>query len=443
MQIDRLTAAENEKWDLTVLYPGDDAWSASKTALEGKLAGLAGEQGHLGESASRLLGALRRMSGLRMEFERLSSYAHMKSDLDRRVSEDLARAQEIDVLRSRLEAAASFMAPEILDIPDETIETFLRTEPGLHVYAHLLDDVRRRRPHTLTPPEEKILADSRTLSTTPDDVYGVLATADLPWPEVTLSDGARIRLDQSEYVRARTSPIRQDRLEIFRSFFGTWTAYSRTCGVLFDAEVKKNIFYARARRYPSALAAALDRNRVPVEVYDAMTAAAHEGLPSLHRYLRLRARMLGVSDLGYHDLYAPLAAESERSYSVPEARSLLAESLAPLGREYVEVLDRGFDERWVDFWPTQGKKSGAYSNGEIYGEHPFILMNYNGNFDAVSTLAHEFGHAMHSHLANATQPYPTADYSIFVAEVASTFNEALLANHAIERRPTIRSAWRC
>jgi oligoendopeptidase F len=259
----------------------------------------------------------------------------------------------------------------------------------------------------------------------------VLANADLPWPEATLSSGERIRLDQSAFVKYRGTPNRADRLHLFKTFFSAWQGYARTFGVMLDAEVKKNIFYARSRRYPSALAAALDRNHVPVAVYDAVVGAADEGLPTLHRYLKLRARLLGVADLSYHDIYAPLMAAIAREYTIEDARSLVLEALAPLGDGYGRTLAEGFKRRWVDVWPGRGKRSGAYSNGAVYGEHPFILLNFSGHFDGVSTLAHECGHAMHSHLANAQQPYPKAEYSIFVAEVASTFNEALLYRHCI------------
>lgn len=447
MPIETQQTNEKDHWDLTVLYAGEEQWQQARTALEARFGALDAERGHLGEGPARLLGALALASDLRREYQRLSSYARMKSDLDRRSASDQARAQQVDLTGTKLAAATSFLAPEILAIPEAKVQEWVKREPRLEVFSHDLDDILRQRPHTLAPAEERLLADSGMISSAPDDVYGVLATADLPWPEVTLSTGETVRLDQSAFSRVRTAPLREDRLKVFHTFFETWKAWSRTFGVLLDAEIKKNIFYARARKYPSALEAALDRNRVPVAVYDAMVRSAIEGLPALHRYLRLRARVLGVTDLGYHDVSAPLVPAGSRTYGIEEARRLVLESLAPLGSPYVEALRGGYASRWVDFWPSPGKRSGAYSNGSAYGEHPFILMNFTGKFDALATLAHESGHAMHSHLANGAQAFPKAGYSIFVAEVASTFNEALLYRHAIDHskdddeRLALLSSW--
>jgi len=441
------TVSENDRWDLSVLYPSPDSWQQARAAFEEKIPALEAGRGRLSESPRRLLETLALASDLQREYQKLAGWARMRSDLDRRSSEDLARAQQIDLTGTKLQAATSFLAPEILSIPEATIREFQGREPGLAVYAHEIDDILRKRPHTLGPAEEKLLADAGAIASSADDIYGVLANAEMPWPELLLSNGERVVLDQAGFSKVRSAPSRADRLAVFRSFFSTWQGYKRTYGVMLDAEIKKNIFYARSRRYGSALEAAVDRNHVPMAVYDAMVEAVNAGLPSLHRYLGLRARILGVKDLGYHDIYAPLVPSSSRSYTVEEAKALVLDSLAPLGEAYTKDLRSGYESRWVDFWPSPAKRSGAYSNGSIYGQHPFILMNYTGNFDAVSTLAHESGHAMHSWLANHAQPFPTAGYSIFVAEVASTFNEALLYRYAIdharddEERLSLLSSW--
>ena len=439
--------ADKDRWNLSELYATDDAWGEAKSAFEKRIDAIAVHRGHLGDSPQAMLAALRAIDALTEEFRRLSSYASMKSDLDKTNAANLARSQEMDQTGARLDAATSFLASEVLALPEGTVERSLKAEPALARYAHDLRDIERRRPHTLSPDEEKLLADVGTISGSAQNLYEVLATADLPFPEVALSSGEKVRIDQSAYVRYRASVRRDDRLAVFRSFFTTWKGYERTMGVALDAELRKNIFFARSRRYGSSLEASLDRNHVPARVYDAMLEVANESLPTLHRYLKLRARILGVTDLGYHDIYAPLIPQSARSYSIDEARKLVLDAVAPLGTDYVATLARGYDNRWVDVWPSRGKRSGAYSNGSVYAEHPFILMNYTGNFDGVSTLAHESGHAMHSWLANHAQPVTTADYPIFVAEVASTFNEALLYRHAIDHakddgeKLSLLSAW--
>jgi oligoendopeptidase F len=438
---------DKDRWSLSELYATDEAWSQARAAFEKKIDAMAAHRGHLGVSPQTMLAALRAIDALMEEYRRLSSYAAMKSDLDKANAANLARSQEMEQIGARLDAATSFLAPEVLALPEGAVEKFLKAEPALARYAHDLRDVERRRPHTLSPEEEKLLADAGTLSGSAQNLYEVLATADLPFPEVTLASGEKVRIDQSAYVRHRTSARRDDRLAVFRGFFTTWKGYERTLGVALDAELRKNIFFARSRRYGSSLEASLDRNHVPARVYDAMLETANESLPTLHRYLKLRARILGVSDLGYHDIYAPLIPKSARSYSIDEARKLVLAAVAPLGPDYVATLSHGYENRWVDVWPSRGKRSGAYSNGSVYAEHPFILMNYTGNFDGVSTLAHESGHAMHSWLANHAQPVTTADYSIFVAEVASTFNEALLYRYAIDHakddgeKLSLLSAW--
>jgi oligoendopeptidase F len=262
-------------------------------------------------------------------------------------------------------------------------------------------------------------------------VYSILANADMPWPTVTLSDGTEARLDQSGYTRWRSAPNRADRELVFDAFWATWKEWERTCGVSLYSQVKRDLFYARARRYPSTLAAALDRTNVPEAVYHTLIEATNANLDTLHRYFRLRGRMLGVDRMRYVDIYPPLVT-TDLEFPIEVGRELVLDALEPLGPSYVATVRTGFTERWMDTYPRPGKRAGAYSNGSVYDVHPYVLMNYNDDYESVSTLAHEWGHAMHSALANAAQPYPTAEYSIFIAEVASTFNEALLLDHVLE-----------
>jgi len=267
------------------------------------------------------------------------------------------------------------------------------------------------------------------MADTPESLYGVFTDADFPYPDVTLADGRTVRLDKAAFSLHRTLPSREDRRAVFGAFFGALRRYRRTFGVQLNAQVKRNMFYARARRYPSSLHAALDGAAIPTEVYSGLIDNVTRNLDSLHRALHLRRKLLGVEQLHYHDLYAPLLPRQELHYPYERAQELVVGSLAPLGEFYQSIVRRAFAERWLDVYPNDGKRSGAYSNGGAYDVHPYMLLNYNGKLDDVSTVAHELGHTMHSYLTNHRQPHALSHYSIFVAEVASTFNEALLMDH--------------
>jgi oligoendopeptidase F len=292
--------------------------------------------------------------------------------------------------------------------------------------------MQRRAAHTLSDAEEKLLASLGPVAGSPSNVYNLIANADLPFPTVTLSDGRSVKLDQAAFADLRALPDRNDRQTVMSAFFAALAGFSRTFGATLNGEVQKVKFYAEARRYPSALALALDGPNIPESVYMRLIEGVNRNLPVFHRYLKLRKRILGLDELHYYDLYAPLVASSNLAYTPEQAETLVLEAMAPLGGEYVDVLRRAFNERWIDFLPAEGKRSGAYSTGGAYDVHPFMLLNYNGKYTDVSTVAHELGHAMHSYYSNKMQSYPLAGYPTFVAEVASTFNEALLIDHVLE-----------
>ena len=428
----RETVPEKYSWNLNDLYATPAAFDAARKDLAARVGSLARFKGTLGSSPKALLAALDATFGMARELGRISSYASMRSDEDTRVPENLGARQEVQQLATDFAAASAWLAPEILALPEGTIEADLAAEPGLAPYRFFLGDLQRQRAHTLSQPEEKLLAQAGMVSQAPSTLYTVLANADLPFPEVTLSGGRTVRLDQAGYSRYRSLPDRADRKLVFTSFWPTFKAYERTLGVALDAQVKRDLFYARARNYPSCLAAALDGSNVPEAVYRTLVAEAGRALPTLHRAFRLRARMLGIPDLAYYDVYPPLVPDLDLHFPVDKGESLVLDALQPLGAGYVEEVRKGFDSRWMDVYPRQGKRSGAYSSGSAYDVHPYVLLNYNDDYESVSTLAHEWGHAMHSFLANRAQPYPTADYSIFIAEVASTFNEALLLDRMLE-----------
>ena len=438
-QRDRSKIPESYRWNLTDLFPSDDAWEQAKQAFSGKI-GAPGKKdgvmeqfrGKLSNSPQKLLACLDLSSGLGKEFARLSVYAGMASDQDTRDPKYLGMVQAMGQIGSTFGAKVAYIEPEILSMGKEKIRTFLAREPKLKVYRHNLDDVLRRKLHTGTEPEEKIIADASLMADAADNIYGIFSNAEFPYPSVTLSDGTTVKLDKAAFTLYRAVPNREDRKKVFQSFFGKINEFRATFGTQLYAEVKKDMFYMNARHYKSCVESALDGGNIPVAVYRSLVNNVGSNLGTFHRYLRLRARMMGVDTLHYYDLYGPLVKHVDIDYSYEEAEKLVLASLAPLGEDYIKVARKGFAERWLDVYPADGKRSGAYSQGGAYDVHPYMLLNYNGKYDDVSTLAHEFGHTMHSYLSNTSQPYPTSQYSIFVAEVASTFNEALLLDYMLK-----------
>ena len=419
------------RWNLADIYPSVEAWNTARTALEGRLGELAACKGKLGESAGSLKQCLDTIFGLGKELRRVAAYASMMSDEDTRNAAALEMRQTAGMLVTRFSQETSFIEPEILAAGGDRIHAFLAKEAGLAVYRHYLDDILRRQPHTLGSEAESVIATAGLMADAPSTTYSILANAEIPWPTITLADGAKARLDQSGYSRYRAVQNRADRKKVFDAFWGAWQGDQRTCGVTLYSQLKRALFYTQARKYPSCLAAALDGDHVPEKVYRTLIRLTNENLPTLHRYFKLRARMLGVEEMRYYDIYPPLVS-SDLTFPIDQGEHLVLDALAPLGPAYVDAVRNGFASRWMDAFPRPGKRSGAYSSGSVYDVHPYVLMNYNDDYDSVSTLAHEWGHTMHSYLANAAQPYPTSDYSIFVAEVASTFNEALLLDHALK-----------
>lgn len=420
------------KWKLEDLYVSDEAWNKAKQELAAQFDEVSGYQGKLASSASELLACLEFDSRVSKEFGRLYSYASMKSDEDTRSSEYLAMKQEMQQLGTDYNSKAAFITPEIAKMDKSKIDTFIGQERGLKIYKMVLYDIQRKKAHTLSEKEEKILAEASLLASGPSTIYEVFSNAELPYPEITLSDGTTAKLTKAGYSRHRASPNRKDREAVFQAFWETFTKFKGTFGTQLYANVKKDMFYTRTRGYESSLQSALDSDNIPTEVYMALIENVTNNLDSFHRYLNLKKRMLGVETLKYSDVYAPVVKGIDLKYTFDEAKELVLDSVKPLGSSYGRVAAKVFEDRWIDVYPTPGKRSGGYCNGSAYDVHPYILLNYNGQYDDVSTLAHELGHAMHSYYSNKNQPYPTADYSIFVAEVASTFNEALLIDKMLK-----------
>ena len=430
---DRSKIPDEYKWDLTAIYPSDQAWRAQKEKLASELPELREFQGTLASSPSRLADALETQSRFGKEVTRLFAYASMSSDQDTRVSTYQGMQQEMILLTSSLSTEAAFIEPEILRIDNATIERFLTQEPRLRVYRHYLEDIARQRAHTLSNAEEKLLAGASVMASGPSSVYGIFSDADFPYPSVTLTDGKTVKLDKAAFTLYRAAPSREDREKVMEAFFTALGKYRGTFGSMMNSSVQTSIYYARARNYDNSLQATLDKPNIPMSVYARLVEGVNRNLPTFQRYLKLRKRMMGLSQLHYYDLYAPLVPSVNTEYSVDVSEHNILEALAPLGPEYAAGAKRAFTQRWIDMYPTEGKTSGAYSNGEAYDVHPYMLLNYNRQYDDMSTLAHELGHTMHSYFSNKTQPYPLASYPIFVAEVASTFNEALLNDYMLKK----------
>jgi len=437
---DRAKIADTYKWNLADVYPDAAEWRTRKEAIAAELPALRAFEGRLGSSPGTLADALELMTRLDKELSRLYVYASMVADEDSRLAEPQGMQQEMQNLYAAFGAQAAFVEPELLRVGTTTLEQFLEGESRLTPFAFLLRDVVRRAAHTLTDAEEKLLADASPLASSANNIYTILSNADFPYPTITISTGEPVKVDQSGYTAMRASANRDDRKAAMSAFFGSLGGFSRTFGTTINSSVQKALFYSRARKYPSNLAVALDGPNIPVSVYTRLIEGVNQHLPTFHRYLKLRRKVMKLPDeLHYYDLYAPLVSSVELRYTPEEAQSHVVTAMRPLGADYTGVLERGFRDRWVDWYPTEGKVSGAYSNGGAYDVHPYILLNYLGQYNDVSTLAHELGHTMHSYYSNQRQPYPTASYTTFVAEVASTFNEALLVDHmlkAIDDAPT-------
>ncbi|MDD3180516.1 MAG: oligoendopeptidase F [Opitutaceae bacterium] len=423
---------ESEIWDLSNLYATPEAWTAAKDRIAAAIPQLTAYRGSLGTNAATMRTAFDAIYTLRKDLEMLQVYAGLKSDEDTRVSENLARTQLADQLAVEFSRAVSFVDPEILSLGDEKVRSFLAQEPGLAPYRFDLENTLRQRPHTLGDEAEGVLSASGLVRGAPGDIYGILANADVPWPTVKLSDGTEALLDQSGYAKYRAVQNRADRKLVFDTFWGVFQTYERTFGTTLYGKINGDEFYARVRKYPTALAAALAPNNVPDRVYRTLIAEVNASLPTLHRYFKLRGRMLGVDQPRYYDIYPPLV-KLDRQFPVGEARDLTLAAVAPLGPDYQARLNEGFSARWMHTYPQPGKRSGAYMNGGAYDAHPYLLLNYNDDYESVSTLAHEWGHAMHSRLTDSAQPYPTSQYATFTAEIASVVNEVLLLEHMLKQ----------
>ncbi len=427
-------------WDLTDLFPSDEAWQAEFTRLRESLKQLAGYAGRLNESARTLLDFLQLQDQLDVAGDRLLSYAFRKTDQDTREAvyqEMSAQARNFSV---EWEQALAFVTPEVLAIGEERLASFYREEPELEHYRLLLTRIRRKKEHTLSAEGESLLAAAGSMGQAPGGIFALMNNADMTFEDATDSRGQAHPVTHGSYIPLMESPDRVLRESAFRSLYAGYGRLKNTCSAVLSAQMKQLQFFADARRYPSALHAALDRTEVPVAIYHNLIDTVHQHLPTLHRYVRLRKKLLGLDELHYYDLYAPMVADVQMEVPFEQGKEMARAALAPLGEDYLRMLNEGFDNRWIDVYENQGKRSGAYSAG-VYGVHPYVLLNYTDTLSDAFTLVHEMGHALHSYLSNTHQSPTYASYKIFVAEVASTCNEALLIQHLLSgtREPRRRA----
>ncbi len=428
----RSEVAAEFTWDLTDIFPSDEAWRAEYEALKPYTEAVAAYQGRLGESAETLLAYFRLDDELNVRIGRLYGYANCKADEDTSNGfyQDLrGKALSLSVT---LSGAGAFAASELLALSDETLTRFYAEQPELATYRRPIERVRRRRAHILSPECEALLASAGEMADGPDAIFGVFHNADLRFPAVTDGAGAEQPLTDATFVPLLQSGDRTLRRNAFETYYATLGSYRNTLAATLDAQFKQLRFFANARRYPSTLDAALDATEVPVSVYDSLIESVHANLDKMYRYVALRRRLLGVDELHMYDVYTPIVPDVAEEIPFEQAKATVLDALAVLGEDYTAMLREGFDHRWLDVYPNVGKRGGAYSSG-IARPHPYVLLNQTDDLDSQFTIAHEMGHAMHSYLSCKHQPVCTSDYVIFVAEVASTCNEVLLMRHLLRK----------
>lgn len=427
----RKEIAEQDTWRLEDIYPTDKDWETEFTEVKNMIPKISEFQGKLIQSAEVLYEALAYQDTVLERMGKLYTYAHMRYDQDTTNSTYQGMHDRATNLYTQIGSALSYITPEILAADEEKIKSFLQEKAELKVYEQALDDINRARPHVLSATEEALLAEASEVLDASSSTFGMLNNADLTFPTIKDENGEEVEITHGRYIRFLESEDRRIREEAFKKVYETYDHYKNTFGSTLSGTVKKDNFYARVRNYQSARESALSSNNIPETVYDNLINTVHDHLHLLHRYVDLRKKVLGVEELHMYDLYTPLVKDVKMEVTYDEAKDYILKGLEPLGEEYLNVLKEGFENRWVDVHENKGKRSGAYSSG-AYGTNPYILMNWQDNVNNLFTLAHEFGHSVHSYYTRNNQPYVYGDYSIFVAEVASTCNEALLNHYLLK-----------
>jgi len=417
-------------WRLEDLFPSQADWDREYEEAKRLIAKVAEFQGKLADPA-QLKACFELEDKLSLHVERLYVYANMRHHEDTTEPHNMALADKAKKLSVEANEALSFITPEVLSLPDETLAKMIE-DPNLQPYRFTLEEMRRQKAHVLSKAEEALLAQAGNMSQAPNTIFGMLNNADLKFPKIRNEDGEEVELTHGTYIQFLESRDRSVREAAFKAMYETYGKLKNTLAATLAANVNKNLFYARARKYPSALEMSLFADNIPKEVYTNLIDTIHRHLPLMYRYMELRRKLLGVEELHMYDLFAPLVEEFKMEIPYEEAKRMVLEGLAPLGPDYQRVLQEGFEGGWIDVYENQGKRSGAYSWG-AYGTHPYVLLNHKDNLNSMFTLAHEMGHALHSYYSDKHQTYRNAQYTIFLAEVASTLNEALLMDYLLKR----------
>ena len=422
---------EAYRWDLESLFEDDDEWEDTYETVESQVPDLTEFEGRLTDDGATLLGFFEEYERLMREVANVYTYARLRSDEDTQDSDAQAMVTRAKALSTRANSTTSFIEPEIQQLDDEDVENLVADEPALEQYEHYFDDILRQKPHTRSPEVETLLAELGEVTGAPGEIYNMLSNADMTFPTVEGPDGDDTQITLSNFTSLLKDPDREFRQRVYEAYFDEWEGVRNAVGTAYRNSVKKNEKLATARNYDSPRDAALDGPNIPVEVYDTLVGAVRDNLGTLHRHATLKREILGVDDLRMWDLYVPMVEDEGPELPYEDACEYVIDAVEPLGEAYQSRMAEGLDSRWVDVYETDGKRSGAYSSG-TYDSQPYILMNYQDDVNSMYTLAHELGHSMHSELAAETQPYVYADYTLFVAEIASTVNETLLTHHLLE-----------
>ncbi len=419
------------QWDLEKLYPSQAEWNADFAAVKDDLALMAEKSGTLAHGGAQLWAVLSLSEQIDRRLEKLFTYAHQRRDEENQNPEHQERYEKVYALAVEANSLSAFIVPEILALPEETLWQYVDNTEELRLYRHFFEELLRQKAHVLPPEQEKLLALTAEIGGAPHQIFTMLNNADIRFPAVKNEAGEEVEITHGRYGALMESRDRSVRENTFRQFYSSYEKLVNTIGATLAASVKKDVFYARVRQYPSALAASLDGDRVETAVYDQLIASVHKKLPYMYRYLRLRQRLLQVDRLHMYDIYAQLIDHFDMKIPYEEAKATVLQALAPLGEDYVKQLEKGMNSGWIDVYENEGKTSGAYSGG-CYDSDPYVLLNYENKLDDMFTLAHELGHSMHSYYSNRNQPYIYSQYPIFLAEVASTVNESLLSDYLLK-----------
>ena len=428
----REEAAIETTWRLEDIYPDDVFWEAEVEETKAIAGKIREYEGGLSGSARNLHEALKLYNECLLKLDRTAGYAHMRHDQDTGNTHYQELELKIQSAEVRIDEDLAFLKPEILAIPDDVIDRFYEEEPGIRNYEVTIREIRRRKDHTLGAEMEQLLASAGEMAQTAYNGFGMLSDADLKFPSAADSEGNEVLLSNGRFVPVQMSPDRALRMDAFEKYYTRYSEFKNTWAALYDGQVKQQVFYARARKYPSSFVAAVDRNNVDPAVCDRLIGSVHAKIEHMHNYASLRKKMLGVDELHMYDVYAPMVADYDRKFSYEEAKELSLKALAPLGEEYLSIVRKAYAERWIDVYENEGKRAGAYSSG-VYGVHPYMLLNYTDTLDDVFTLVHEMGHSMHTWYSDHAQSFLNSQYRIFVAEVASTTNEILLLEYMLAR----------